>query len=65
MKRPRHDPIACTTPITFFRCPAGQIRVQRILVHMFIIYFYDLQTQTAGRRALLCRTEAVSQGLFE
>jgi hypothetical protein len=30
---------------------------------MFIIYFYRLQTQTVGRRAMLCRTEAIPQGL--
>jgi hypothetical protein len=46
-----------------FSLPAGQPGASCILVHVFIIYFYCLQTQTIGRHALLCRMEGVGSGL--
>jgi hypothetical protein len=47
MGQPRRDPIAGPAPTHFFR-PVGQIRAEPvILVHVFIIYFYGVQTQTA------------------
>jgi broad specificity phosphatase PhoE len=54
MGQPRYDPIAGTAPITpsFPACRADP-GSSRILVHMFIIYFYRLQTQTAGWRGVV------------
>jgi hypothetical protein len=48
VKRPCNDPIVCATRILIsLSALAGRIRVQaRIFVHLIIIYFYRLQTQS-------------------
>src|SRR5216684_1373161 len=55
-------PALAKGPPRCYEASASRSDRMRDTDHMFIIYFYYLQTQTVGRRALLCRTEAVAPG---